>query len=121
MDTSSSVPPHIQPPMAQVPSATRELTRFVRGISMYSSMLPSLSAYLKLVFFWRLIKTESRSSFAVETQMRAFFHLKNYRREILLCSFVRLPRIDLKSSTRCRHLRPKSSRELENQAEILVH
>src|SRR5882757_5851731 len=47
MDTSSSVPPHIQPPMAQVPSATRELTRFVRGISMYSSMLSFLSAYLK--------------------------------------------------------------------------
>src|SRR2546422_10485849 len=39
MDSFSSVPPHIQPPMAQVPSAIRELTRFVPSILMYSSMV----------------------------------------------------------------------------------
>src|SRR5260370_38189794 len=38
-DSFSSVPPHIQPPMAQVPSAIRELMRFVPLISIYSSML----------------------------------------------------------------------------------
>src|ERR1700730_17091808 len=38
MDSFSSVPPHIQPPMAQVPSAIRELTRFVPSILMYSSI-----------------------------------------------------------------------------------
>src|SRR2546429_5223262 len=44
-----------------------------------------------------------------------FFHLQNHRRKILLCSFVRLPRIDLKSSARCGHSRPNGSREIENQ------
>src|ERR1700739_1023577 len=39
MDSFSSVPPHIQPPMAHVPSAIRELTRFVPSISMYSIMV----------------------------------------------------------------------------------
>src|SRR6267142_2483346 len=38
MDSFSSVPPHIQPPMAQVPSAIRELTRFVPSMLMYSSI-----------------------------------------------------------------------------------
>src|SRR5580704_14070118 len=38
MDSFSSVPPHIQPPMAQVPSAIRELIKFVPLISIYSSM-----------------------------------------------------------------------------------
>src|SRR5260370_21618161 len=42
MDSFSSVPPHIQPPMAQVPSAIRELTRFVPSILMYSSMVVAL-------------------------------------------------------------------------------
>src|SRR5712664_1055757 len=41
MDSFSSVPPHIQPPMAQVPSAIRELTRFVPSMLMYSSIFPS--------------------------------------------------------------------------------
>src|SRR5229473_7453416 len=39
MDSFSSVPPHIEPPMAQVPSAIRELIRFVPLISIYSCML----------------------------------------------------------------------------------
>src|ERR1700746_1943837 len=39
MVSFSSFPPHIQPPMAQVPSAIRELTRFVPSILMYSSMV----------------------------------------------------------------------------------
>src|SRR5882724_10362794 len=39
MDSLSSVPPHIQPPMAQVPSAIRELIRLVPAMFMYSSML----------------------------------------------------------------------------------
>src|SRR5260370_41327362 len=39
MDSFSSVPPHIQPPMAQVPSAIRELIRCVPLISIYSIML----------------------------------------------------------------------------------
>src|SRR6266853_4885867 len=40
MDSFSSVPPHIQPPLAQVPSAIRELTRFVPSMLMYSSIFP---------------------------------------------------------------------------------
>src|SRR5271154_3135478 len=36
IDSVSSVPPHIQPPMAQVPSATREPVRFVPLIGMNS-------------------------------------------------------------------------------------
>src|SRR5260370_39960713 len=39
MDSFSSVPPPIQPPMAQVPSAIRELIRCVPLISIYSIML----------------------------------------------------------------------------------
>src|SRR5271167_2551285 len=39
IDSFSSVPPHIQPPMAQVPSAIREAIRFVPLISMYSNMV----------------------------------------------------------------------------------
>src|SRR5712671_7065449 len=43
MDSFSSVPPHIQPPMAQVPSAIRELTRFVPSMLMYSSIFAFLT------------------------------------------------------------------------------
>jgi hypothetical protein len=48
-------------------------------------------------------KIDARSPplIAVGTQMRTFFHLENHRRNILFRSFVRSPRIDLKSSTRC--------------------
>src|SRR5579862_1890911 len=38
MDTFSSVPPHIQPPIAQVPSPIRELLRVVFLMVMYSSI-----------------------------------------------------------------------------------
>src|SRR4029077_20286373 len=48
MDSFSSVPPHIQPPMAQVPSAIRELMIFVPLTSIYSCML-SLSFLVVLV------------------------------------------------------------------------
>src|SRR5439155_1101992 len=68
-----------------------------------------------------LITAGSRPPIALGIQMRSFFHLQNHRRKILLCSFVRLPRIDLKSSARCGHSRPNGSREIENQPEILVH
>ena len=68
-----------------------------------------------------VIDAGSRPPIAVGTQMRTFFHLQNDRRKILLRSFVRLPRIDLKSSTRCGHSRADSSGELENQPKILVH
>src|SRR5712672_1783412 len=43
MDSFSSVPPHIQPPMAQVPIAIRELTRFVPSMLMYSSIFAFLT------------------------------------------------------------------------------
>src|ERR1700688_360579 len=46
------------------------------------------------------------------SQMRVFFHLQNYRRKILLRSFVRLPRVDLKSSSRCGHSRANCRREI---------
>src|SRR5205807_10052866 len=51
MDSFSSVPPHIQPPTAQVPRAIRELLRVVPLMLMYSSIL-SVSPYLfgNLVF-----------------------------------------------------------------------
>src|SRR5580704_6117871 len=49
MDSFSSLPPHIQPPMAQVPSAIRELTRFVPSMLMYSSMLPYLLIHFEIV------------------------------------------------------------------------
>src|SRR6266436_725933 len=39
MDSFSSLPPHIQPPMAQVPSAIREELRLVPLILMCSNML----------------------------------------------------------------------------------
>src|ERR1700730_11942814 len=39
MESFSVVPPHIHPPMAQVPSAIRELIRFVPFIPMYSSIV----------------------------------------------------------------------------------
>src|SRR5580693_8272651 len=50
MDSFSSVPPHIQPPMAHVPSAIRELIKFVSAISMYSVIfVPSFfSNYFQL-------------------------------------------------------------------------
>src|ERR1700756_1189680 len=51
MDSFSSVPPHIQPPMAQVPSAIRELMIFVPSMLMYSSMLFFLLVYLEIVVF----------------------------------------------------------------------
>src|SRR5260370_17775938 len=52
MDSFSSVPPHIQPPIAQVPSAILELTRFVPSMLMYSSIVCRyLPAYLELVVF----------------------------------------------------------------------
>ena len=53
--------------------------------------------------------------------MRTFFHLQNDRRKILFRSFVRLPGIDLKSSSRGGHSRANGIREFENQPEILVH
>ena len=58
---------------------------------------------------------------AVGTQMRLFFHLQDHGRKILLRSFARLPRVDLKSSTRGGHSRANGSREIQNQPEILVH
>src|SRR6267154_1824749 len=45
MDSFSSVPPHIQPPMAQVPIAIRELTRFVPSMLMYSSIFAFLPLF----------------------------------------------------------------------------
>src|SRR5258708_4235885 len=52
MDSFSSVPPHIQPPIAPVPSAILELTRFVPSMLMYSSIVCRyLPAYLELVVF----------------------------------------------------------------------
>src|SRR5580765_6855608 len=42
MDSTSSVPPHIHPPMAQVPSAIRELMRFVQSMLMYSTIFAFL-------------------------------------------------------------------------------
>src|SRR5271165_7136335 len=54
-------------------------------------------------------------------QMSLLFHLQNHRREILLLSLVRLPRIDLKGSSRSGHSHANGSREMENQPEILVH
>src|ERR1700730_17764332 len=42
----------------------------------------------------------SLSPIGTGNQMRIFFHLQNYRRKILLRSFVRLPRVDLESSSR---------------------
>src|SRR5258708_264040 len=52
MDSFSSVPPHIQPPIPQVPSAILELTRFVPSMLMYSSIVCRyLPAYLELVVF----------------------------------------------------------------------
>src|SRR5712692_8874836 len=51
MDSFSSVPPHIQPPMAQVPSAIRELTMFVPWISMYSSMVVLFLVWSEILIF----------------------------------------------------------------------
>src|SRR5260370_196894 len=50
-----------------------------------------------------------------------FLHLQYQRRKIWLRPFVRLPCIDLKSSSRCGHSRANSRREIKNQPEILVH
>jgi hypothetical protein len=41
IDSASSVPPHIQPPMAQVPIATRETSSVVPGMRAYSIMASS--------------------------------------------------------------------------------
>src|SRR5260221_3460020 len=54
-------------------------------------------------------------------QMGIFFHLQNHCREILFSLFVRLPRIDLKCSSRSGHSRSNGSRETENQTKVLVH
>src|SRR5216683_6868032 len=51
MDSFSSVPPHIQPPMAQVPSAIRELMRFVPSMLMNSSMVVLLVVWSEIVIF----------------------------------------------------------------------
>src|SRR5229473_3743704 len=51
IDSFSSLPPHIQPPMAQVPSAIREELRLVPLILMCSSMLSLSCSFLKIVVF----------------------------------------------------------------------
>src|SRR5260221_1092452 len=145
-DSFSSVPPHIQPPMAQVPSAIRELISLVPAMFMYSSMVILLFSLIgDHHIFWpsqcalatvlsnfclavqssdqlsRQFDAELRPAIAVGTQLRAFFHLQNHRRKVLFSSFVRLPRVDLKGNSRCGHSRSNGRRELENQSEILVH
>ena len=49
MDSLSSLPPHIQPPMAQVPSAMRALTREVPLIFVNSNTLSFLVSSLEIV------------------------------------------------------------------------
>src|SRR4029077_19750502 len=137
MDSFSSVPPHIQPPMAQVPSAIRELTRFVPAMLMYSSMV-ILSRYLvrdryissQATVGWHFSSLNqllaksvagSRPPIVFRNQMSLLFHFQNYRREILFLSLLRLPCISLKSSSSRGHSPSNSSREIENQREILVH
>src|SRR5271167_1901007 len=56
MDSFSSLPPHIQPPIAQVPSAIREETRLVPLILMYSNIF-SLSC-----FFFRIRCVSSQAT-----------------------------------------------------------
>ena len=114
---------------SQVPSAIRELRRFIQSMLMYSSMLVLLVAWSEIVIFlprplWLalyLTKSTTAKSIAgsrlpigVGTQMRAFFHLQNHRRKILLGPFVRLPCINLKGSSRRGHSRANGSREVEN-------
>jgi hypothetical protein len=43
IDSASSVPPHIQPPMAQVPIATRDTLSDVPGISARSMLISRVS------------------------------------------------------------------------------
>src|SRR5271165_99743 len=100
-DSFSSVPPHIQPPMAQVPSAMRELTRLVSLMLMYSSMLSSL------LFIWRplclLAKPLGIGVRAVEIVIRFVqFKLPSFRS---LCGFRKnrcnLGRVEWLKTTGC--------------------
>src|ERR1700687_1837414 len=69
----------------------------------------------------RGIDADSSPPIVCRTQMSLLFHLENHRREILLLSQVRLPCVNLKSSSGRGHSHSDSSREIENQPEILVH
>src|SRR6266550_8498218 len=83
MDSFSSVPPHIQPPIAQVPSAILELTRFVPSMLMYSIIVCRyLPAYLELVVF--LAKPPRVGVGAVEP-MTCFIELELPRSRSLCC------------------------------------
>src|SRR5260370_29608399 len=79
MDSFSSVPPHIQPPIAQVPSAILELPRFVPSMLMYSSIVCRyLPAYLGLFVF--LAKPLRVGADAVEPMTRLIsLELPRYR------------------------------------------
>src|SRR5882757_5515186 len=50
MDSVSSVPPHIHPPMAQVPSATGDTLSAVPGMVASSAAIPGVSTWLAMVF-----------------------------------------------------------------------
>src|ERR1700739_1708765 len=85
MDSFSSVPPHIQPPMAQVPSPIRELTRFVPSMLMYSSTLslsPSLFGNRRVpnqaTVGWRMCRRTGGSFYKARTCLlqRLFLFLR---------------------------------------------
>src|SRR5258707_4492711 len=79
-----------------------------------------MKSLVRLTSFDRRFGTEvSRPVHGI--QMGMFFHLQNHCRKILFSLFVRLPRIDLKCSSRSGHSRTNGSRETENQTEVLVH
>src|SRR5216684_1050193 len=98
------------------PSACSIFTRFQSASSSSATRLDSIPLD-------QLLSRGAHSNppFARKIQMGFLFHPQNHCRKILLRSFVRLPRIDLKSSSRCGHSRANGSREIENQPEILVH
>src|SRR6267154_2717550 len=67
MDSFSSVPPHIQPPTAQVPRAIREALRVVPLMLMYSSMLsvsPCLFGILGFLEIHALLQPVNSSALA---------------------------------------------------------
>jgi hypothetical protein len=50
-DSASSVPPYIKPPMAQVPTATRETFSDAPGMSASSMLFSSVSALRTIISF----------------------------------------------------------------------
>src|SRR5579863_2710629 len=83
MDSASSVPPHIQPPIAQVPRAIRELTSGVAGILTRSMAVISICwAMIFSCLLGRYFSAQTLAASTLEAALRAFHLLNRCIREL---------------------------------------